>query len=209
MTVVGAARRKLESPDRLVVFSDAVLAIAITLLAIELPVPDRGSRHLFLSSLNHDRDQYLAFIVSFWVVALAWRGHHRLLALVTRIDGRFEMLNFSWLLTIVLLPFAAKLLTLPGDPGRFVHACCFGFYALLEAAAYAVALVMVRHATATGAVEPDCEEEIAALEHKCIGTSVGFALSIPLFFVVSYGWVLWILAPNVIPRVAARVRLRG
>ena len=54
--------------DRLTLFSDAVVAIAITLLAIDLPVPEGPTVSVFLSSVRHNGDHYAAFLVSLGAV---------------------------------------------------------------------------------------------------------------------------------------------
>ncbi|HEX3309467.1 MAG TPA: TMEM175 family protein [Streptosporangiaceae bacterium] len=100
--------------DRLNLFSDAVVAIAITLLAIELPVPEGGTVPLFWESVRHNGSHYAAFLISFFVIAAAWRDHHDIFRYLTRVDSRLRMLNFGWLLMIVLNPFATRLLTAPG-----------------------------------------------------------------------------------------------
>jgi uncharacterized membrane protein len=58
--------------DRLTLFSDAVVAIAITLLAIELPVPEGGTVSQFLESVRHEGGHYAAFLISFFAIAAAW-----------------------------------------------------------------------------------------------------------------------------------------
>src|SRR5918997_5982049 len=60
--------------ERLTFFSDAVVAIAITLLALGLPVPEGGTAAEVLRSLADRRYEYLAFLVGFLVVAAHWRG---------------------------------------------------------------------------------------------------------------------------------------
>jgi uncharacterized membrane protein len=62
--------------DRLMLFSDAVVAIAITLLAIDLPVPAGGTADAFLSSVGDYSGPYWAFLISFASIAAAWSGHH-------------------------------------------------------------------------------------------------------------------------------------
>jgi uncharacterized membrane protein len=58
--------------DRLDLFSDAVVAIAITLLAIELPLPEGSTVHLFWASVRHEAGHYAAFLISFFAIAAAW-----------------------------------------------------------------------------------------------------------------------------------------
>jgi hypothetical protein len=60
-----------------VFFSDAVVAIAITLLAIELPVPEGDSTASLLDSLGANSIAYLTFLISFLVIGAHWRSHHQ------------------------------------------------------------------------------------------------------------------------------------
>jgi uncharacterized membrane protein len=57
--------------ERLIFFSDAVVAIAITLLALDLPVPEGGNVHLFWTSVKRNDGHYVAFLISFMVIAAA------------------------------------------------------------------------------------------------------------------------------------------
>jgi uncharacterized membrane protein len=144
--------------DRLNLFSDAVVAIAITLLAIELPVPEGGTVPRFWESVRHNGSHDAAFLISFFVIAAAWRDHHDIFRYVTRVDSRLRMLNFGWLLMIVLNPFATRLLTTPGHDTLQVHALRFGFYALLQVLASAAMFAMLAHGLApAGARHPAAE----------------------------------------------------
>src|SRR6185312_17521797 len=74
------------SPGRLVAFSDGVFAIAITLLAFQLRVPDLppGRGNALGAALRADAGQFVAFVLTFVVVGVYWRGHHRLFHFVRR-----------------------------------------------------------------------------------------------------------------------------
>lgn len=102
---------------RTVAFSDAVIAIALTLLAIELPVPKGDTSaevwHDFANDLNGD---YLAFLISFVVIAAFWLVHHRFFQYIARMSLWLALWNLMGLLAIVLVPFATKLL---GSPEGF------------------------------------------------------------------------------------------
>jgi len=110
---VGADEAGSVSPERLIYFSDAVIAIAITLLALELPVPT-GSVHGAAGVLGFLREhsaEYLAFLISFAAVAMQWLAHQRLFRYATGLAGSVVKWNLLWLLMIVVMPFATKLLT--------------------------------------------------------------------------------------------------
>jgi uncharacterized membrane protein len=140
-----AASFESGAADRLIFFSDAVVAIAITLLALELPVPTGTTVHALWASTRHESDHYLAFGISFIVIAQLWSQHHHVLRYVERSDARLRSLNMLWLATIVLNPFATKLLTFEGHDTLGAHALRYGFYALLQVLANATFLALVRH----------------------------------------------------------------
>ena len=97
--------------ERLVFFSDAVVAIAITLLAIDLPVPSGATAGAFWSSARAHDGVYLAFLVSFLTIAVAWSHHHDAFKYARRADSWLRNATMIWLLTIILIPSATKLLT--------------------------------------------------------------------------------------------------
>src|SRR3954452_23319670 len=73
------------SAERLVFFSDAVVAIAITLLALELPVPTGDTNAAVWHSLGDHLGEYLAFLISFAVIGSHWFGHHQLFRYLGRL----------------------------------------------------------------------------------------------------------------------------
>jgi uncharacterized membrane protein len=106
--------------ERMILFTDAVFAIAITLLVIEIKAPEIGHlikelEHLGKPLTNQDIiDQllslsplFIGFIISFFVIAIYWRSHHRLFSFIKDYDGKLIVLNFFFLFTIVLMPFSS------------------------------------------------------------------------------------------------------
>ncbi|HYJ37839.1 MAG TPA: TMEM175 family protein, partial [Chitinophagaceae bacterium] len=96
--------------ERLILFSDAVFAIAITLLVIEIKIPELEREHIsdkaLLQSLAHLIPKFIGFIVSFLLIGLYWSVHHRMFGFVTNYDGRLRFLNLLFLFFIVLMPFS-------------------------------------------------------------------------------------------------------
>jgi uncharacterized membrane protein len=114
-TDVGGERvGRAGSVERLTAFSDGVVAIAITLLALELPVPQGHANAEVLHQIAEYRPEYFTFLISFAVVGGQWFGHHRLFDHVARTGGRLATWNMLWLLTIVVTPFATRMLTADG-----------------------------------------------------------------------------------------------
>jgi uncharacterized membrane protein len=173
-----------------------VVAIAITLLAIELPVPEGDTVPVFWSSVRHNDGHYAAFLISFLVIAAAWSNHHDLFRYVNRTDTRLRAFNTAWLLTIVLNPFATKLLT---DSGSLdTHALRFGFYALVQVLESLALLAILKHMTARGQAPDTPREVLADMGWQAWSLVVGFGLSIPFFFVTTYAWVFWFAVPLVV-----------
>jgi uncharacterized membrane protein len=190
--------------DRLLFFSDAVVAIAITLLAIDLPVPTGDTVSEFWSSVRHNAGHYAAFLISFWVIAAAWSYHHDIFRYARRMDPRLRMFNTFWLLMIILNPFATKLLTGLGNAALGVHALRFGFYALLQALASLASLAMLRHMISHDQAPGIPRPVVIDTTWQSYGLLLGFGLSIPIFFLTTYGWVLWIVVPLLVRQLYRR-----
>jgi uncharacterized membrane protein len=192
----------LRAADRLVFFSDAVVAIAITLLALDLPVPTGHTVPEFWRSAQDNAGHYAAFLISFAVIASAWSDHHDLFKYVRHADSRLRVLDIVWLGTIILNPFATKLLIVSGQT-LDTSALRFGFYALLQLLESAMVYAMLRHLIShqLADIPPQAARKQANDSHDLM---IGFGLSIPLFFVTNYAWVLWFL----IPQLAGRLRQR-
>lgn len=118
--------------ERLIFFSDAVFAIAITLLVLEIRLPSgmesMGEVQL-LESLLGIWHKYLAYAVSFMVVGAFWISHHRKFRLIERYDGRLLILNLLFLMTIAFIPFPSSVISENGNRTGTI------FYALIMIAA--------------------------------------------------------------------------
>jgi uncharacterized membrane protein len=95
--------------ERLILFSDAVFAIAITLLAIELKVPEFHKElitdHDLVEALVHMIPKFIGFLISFLIIGQYWSVHHRLFGFVVDYNHRLLWLNLFFLLAIILMPF--------------------------------------------------------------------------------------------------------
>jgi uncharacterized membrane protein len=98
--------------ERLVFFSDAVVAIAITLLALDLKIgkPANGS-NLSFADIGNEWRKFAAFFLSFILIAVFWKVHHKFYYFIKKMDGTLLWYNIFWLLFIVLLPFSTSVLS--------------------------------------------------------------------------------------------------
>jgi uncharacterized membrane protein len=96
--------------ERMILFSDAVFAIAITILVIEIKVPEIPkelvTEQRLLQSLDNLIPKFIGFLISFMIIGLYWQVHHRMFGFVVNYTRRTLWLNLFFLLAVVLMPFS-------------------------------------------------------------------------------------------------------
>ena len=126
------------STDRLKALTDGVIAIVITLLVLELSIP-------VIRELEHSDGlwpevrelwrEYLAYILSFFIVGLLWLYHHNVFRHIRAADGRLLLLNMFYLLAVTIMPFSSALVAKNWD--ERLSAIIYGASLFLAAAALA------------------------------------------------------------------------
>ena len=113
MSIFRKFRQWQFSKQRLEAFSDAVFAIVITLLVLELKVPhiaNAQDAHEVLHALREVAPVFFSWIISFFFVAIIWLHHHQILSMVSGSDYGTAWINTFLLFFICLLPFPTALL---------------------------------------------------------------------------------------------------
>ncbi|MFM9904193.1 MAG: TMEM175 family protein [Pyrinomonadaceae bacterium] len=99
--------------ERILFFSDAVFAIVITLLVLELKVPNLGHEDVTNADLRHALfdliPKFLGFIYSFFIVGLMWIEHHRIFRHIGSYDFGLIWRNLIFLLFVAFIPFPTAL----------------------------------------------------------------------------------------------------
>jgi TMEM175 potassium channel family protein len=109
--------------NRLEAFSDGVLAIAITLLVIDIRPPEVGQGETPAHALWQQWPSYVAYLVSFLTIGVIWLNHHRIFEQVARVDGPLLLLNLNLLLWTALIPFPTTVVAEHlGDGGEAAQA---------------------------------------------------------------------------------------
>ena len=111
-------------PDRLNALTDGVLAIAITIIVLELPLPPEPT----FAGLRAVSPMLFAYLLSFINIGIFWNNHHHMLSTATRVDGRVLWANLSLLFFLSLMPFVIRWM---GEAG----------FSAFPTAAYGVVLV--------------------------------------------------------------------
>jgi uncharacterized membrane protein len=113
--------------ERLLFFSDAVFAIAITLLALEIRLPVTSgplTDAQLLQGLWTIWPKYLGYIVSFLVIGVFWMGHHRRFQFIECYDRTLILLNIFLLMVVAFVPFPTSIISQYGNQTATI------FYAL-------------------------------------------------------------------------------
>lgn len=191
--------------ERLIFFSDAVIAIALTLLALELPLPHgKTNAEVWHSFLDLLPGEYLNFVISFVVIAAFWTSHHGYFRKIHVVDTTLRRLNICWLLLIVLLPFATRVISEDGD---FILGPVL--YAIVIAAVALTMFSMALHAARADLLREQLPPH--PLRPTLVGAGSAaavFLLSIPVSFASpSWGKYFWLLT-IVVSHIGARVSTR-
>ncbi|MFG3102686.1 TMEM175 family protein [Streptomyces sp. NPDC048182] len=206
VTEAEPAEVRAVAADRLTAFVDAAIPIALTLLALDLPVPSGETTDAMLRSVAHHGREYLAFAISFVVIAAHWRAHHEVFRYVRSLSTRLTGLTLAWLFMQVLMPFATRVITAEG-----AFAPRFSLYAIVQvlaSASFALIIREIQHALLYRTEEPPRVFAQNRVRSLCLAAV--FAVSVPVsFLTTSTGASLcWLAAPAVL-RVAHRLQSRA
>jgi uncharacterized membrane protein len=180
--------------DRVLFFSDAVFAIAITLLAINLRVPAALGHGLPTGRALHEAlPSITGFWVSFAVIALFWLGHHGIFRHITAFDRPLIALNLLFLGVIAFLPYPTEVLSkTSGSAGAVIfYSCCGAAAGITEVAIWLYAMQRPDLA------EPEAGRVRLLYTLRIARVPAVFLLSIPFALawprVAQYIWILiWI-----------------
>ena len=116
--------------ERLLAFSDGVIAIIITIMVLELRPPHENT----LEGLREIAPVFLAYVLSFLYVAIYWNNHHHMMQVCERVNGAILWANMHLLFWLSLTPFTTAWL---GETGGAVWpTAVYGFTLLMSAVAY-------------------------------------------------------------------------
>ena len=179
--------------ERIIFFSDAVFAIAITLLALDIRLPllpETANDGDLLAALASVWPQVLSYCISFLAIGMLWLAHHRTFRYVRRYDERLLLLNLLFLLLIGFVPFPTAVI---GEYGNTVSTI---FYAATMAVAGLMFALVWWYVNANGRL---VSERLPPRRFRRVGLRVlwmpaVFLVSIPLAFwspdAAKYSWLL-------------------
>lgn len=180
---MAAAGKTDHALERLVFFSDAVFAIAITLLVIEIHaphLPEGSPDRAYWIALARLWPSLIGYLISFAVIGLFWMGHHRAFALAGRYSPKVVGWNLGLLGIIAFMPFVTAFLAsnMFGRPPALLYCAAMLAAALLN-------LKVVRIATGPDMVDPAVPAEaVAHVRARSLSVVLGSATAVALGFLV-------------------------
>jgi uncharacterized membrane protein len=182
----GTADRESFGMDRLKFFSDGVFAIAITLLSLNLVLPDGTRTGNLAHQLGSLWPAYAAFAFTFILIGLRWLTHLIQFRYIQHYDNTLLGLNLALLLIVAFLPFASRVIA---DYPESRAACVL--YAGSMAVAGLVSTALWWHACHSGQIADDAGLDAATRRDLLIRWAVlpfFFGLAIVLIFIIPSLW---------------------
>jgi uncharacterized membrane protein len=181
---LGALVERRDDPARVLALSDGVFAIIITLLVLDVHVPELTAGQSLAEALQDVRPSLTAFLISFIVAGVYWVGHRDQFGLIRRTDRGLVYMNLIYLLPLSLLPFGAALL------GRYdLDPVALRIYGLVLLAIAIMRVVMWLYATSRVHL---LWRTLDDREHRA-----GLALTLPTVFIYLLGLLVAGVAPVV------------
>ena len=210
--MIGARERGNEGGrmlDRIVNFSDAVFAIVITLLVLDIRVPQIPPALVSQELPGQILDlspKFLSYAISFLVIAIYWQAHHRVFRPIRSYDTTLLWLNILFLMAISFLPFPTSLL------GEYAGEQLSVTIYAANAATASLLLVSISWYATSGhrLVAPDSvDDEAERLQRmQALAVPAVFLLSIGISFfspmAAMYSWLLLTITDPIIRRVRSR-----
>jgi uncharacterized membrane protein len=155
-------------------FSNAVFAFAITLLILDIKVPAGTNKADLAATLLSMWPNYLAFLLSFFVIGMYWLAYIRMLRETVHVDRNFIWLNLLFLLFIVIIPFSTNLISV------YLSELTVILYAALMACAGFIHSFMRIYA---------CNHQLVAEKYSALHIRKGITISFvsPVCFTLSIG----------------------
>jgi uncharacterized membrane protein len=199
---------RAKSLERTVAFTDAVVAIAITVLVlplVDVVTSDTVPHDTAADLVRANSTPLLTFLLSFVVIARFWLIHHQMFENVREYNRPLMLCNLGWLLTIVVLPFPTEIAG-HFDSDRFTVGLYIG--TMLVSSAWLTSMTYVLHRNPALTDEPI---DRSALRNAAGSTAALFvALAVALAFgTVGYFALFLLMVPAVVLNLRDRRRARA
>lgn len=211
MTNVHPESRKEFQLERLILFTDAVFAIAITLLIIEIKIPelhgDEATEGALVHSMVRLIPKFAGFFISFMLIGMYWTRHHFLFGFVVDYTPKLIWLNLLFLVSIVLMPFSTGLFGEYSVPDAIYLKTPLIIYVANVCLSGIMLFLLWQYVgdPANGVADPSLPREVVReSKQRAFVVSLVFALTIAVAFINPYAARYFPILTPVILRVAKR-----
>ena len=197
----------MEGTSRTEAFSDGVFAIAITLLVLEIRLPEGERQGELLADLASIWPSYLAFLLSFFMIAVTWISHHDMTRLLQGVNRTLLLANAFFLMYVSFVPFSTRVLA-----DHFVGAdapVAVALYCAVFIVGSFASMAVLEAAVQGGLLRPVIDEArrrrvrralLAGLVVNVLATAIAFVLpylALVIILLVRVGWLRlhWDAAP--------------
>ena len=166
--------------SRLEAFSDGVIAIAITLLVLEIHVPEAGGPDSLGHALAEQWPSYAAYVVSFLTIGVIWINHHAMIARLAKANHTLLVLNLLLLMAVAIIPFTTALVAeyLRESEGEKLAAAIYGGSLLLMGLSFFAAQAYVLYGEGGRLARPEIGAgERAAIRHRNVTGIAPYAVA--------------------------------
>jgi uncharacterized membrane protein len=201
--IVHTARMRT---DRFEAFSDGVLAVIITIMVLELKVPEGNSLH---DAVTTTGQSLLTYLLSFIYIGIYWSNHHHMFQVIKTVDGRTLWANLGLLFWLSLVPFTTKWM----DESHFARTPVMTYGVNLLAAAIAYYVLQIAAVAAEGsasrlrqALGADIKGKVSPVIYVVgiCAAAVNVWIGIGLFVAVA---IMWLVPDKRMERFIAQDRL--
>lgn len=188
--------------DRLEAFSDGVVAIIITIMIIELKLPDLNKNSSAIDIIKHIRHllpYFITYAFSFMMIAIFWTNHHHMFHLLEKADEPLLWQNFIFLFLLSLIPFATSIVG--SNPFIPLSVAIYGVVILLTTLSFTI---MQNYSIRKNLIHKDEDEglnrDISKVSFKArakeIAGTVVYLIAIPLAYINVYlAYVCFVIPP--------------
>jgi TMEM175 potassium channel family protein len=209
----GTEDEDIPGIDRLLALTDGVVAIALTLLVLQLQVPvtdalknDPNSAWKLWDALDVDGSELTSYLVSFVVIAQFWIVHHRILRSMRGHSEGLAWRNFGFLLTLTLMPFTSDLIGRYGSNPVAITLFAVNLVAISLSTQW-IFLYAAGHNLQIAGARSEHEERAARVRVFLVVCIV--ALSVALAWtdpqLAKFVWLLFLVSPAASERIARRL----
>ena len=174
-TPQATARLGRLATTRMDAFSDGVMAIAITILVLEIALPASSDGDL-LQGIVDQWPSYLAYLVSFSTIGAAWMKHTMVTDLMAYADRTFRQMNLVFLMLVSFVPFPTKVLAEHLHANTSTERVAVLFYSIVLFESSAMIALMWRYARRAGLVDPEVSADDIRVATRLLNPSLAFYL---------------------------------